>query len=146
MNYHQDPYFDQFGGYNAFRAMIFSVFPGVYIEVLGRCDFIAEEELQGVVDDLKSANDRLGETLEDAVHEYMYDVFKDANRAGISLPSDVVEILRLREEREQENKIRGSHIHPDLIKDILECPMSQEVMDIQLGLWSGKPHWVVDNC
>ncbi|KAJ5347901.1 uncharacterized protein N7506_001154 [Penicillium brevicompactum] len=146
MNYHQDPYFDQFGGYNAFRAMVFSIFPGVYIDILGRYDFIAEEELQGVVDDLKSATDRLGETLEDAVHEYMNDVFKDANRAGIPLPSDVIEFLRLREEREQENKIQGSHIHPDSIKDFSESPMSQEVIDIQLGRWSGKPHWAVENC
>jgi hypothetical protein len=126
--------------------MVFSVFPGVYMNVLGRYDFIAEEELQGVVEDLNSAADRLGETLEDAVYEYKYDVFKDANQAGISLPSDAIEILRLGEEREQENEIQGSRIPSDLIEDFRKSPMSQEVMNIQLGRWSGKPHWAVGDC
>jgi hypothetical protein len=126
--------------------MVFSLFPCIYMEVLGRYAFIAEKELQGVVDELISAAELLGETLGDAIHGYKYDVFKEANRVGIPLPSDAVEILRLGEEKEHEDKMQGFPVHPDLIKDFSECPMMQEVRDIQLGRWSGKPHWMIDNC
>ncbi|KAE8141565.1 hypothetical protein BDV38DRAFT_278919 [Aspergillus pseudotamarii] len=42
-DYHQDPYFKQFGGYNTFRAIVLLFFPGVYFKILGQQSFIADE-------------------------------------------------------------------------------------------------------
>jgi hypothetical protein len=146
VDYHQDPYFDQFGGYNAFRAMVYSIFPDMYDKALGGYAFIPEKELRDVLDDSISAIDRLGETFEDAVHEYMYDVFEDADRMGIPLPDYALEFIRVSREQTQESKMQDSLVHPDAFKDFLECPMMQEVEDILHGRWSRKRHWAVANC
>lgn len=57
IDYHQDRYFDQFGGYNAFRGMIFGAFPSIYLNVLGRYAFNNMNELDTVMKDLVSAID-----------------------------------------------------------------------------------------
>ncbi|KAF3386608.1 hypothetical protein F1880_001520 [Penicillium rolfsii] len=146
IDYHQDPYFDQFGGYNAFRGMVFAEFPGLYLHTLGRYAFIDPEELGRVTNDLNSAIDRLGHKFLDILDEYKYEVYKDADQGGVSLPSHVIEFMRERESKEKENKMRDIPLHPDLVKDFLECPMMQEVEEIQHGRGSRKPHWTVDNC
>ncbi|KAF7590196.1 hypothetical protein BBP40_003171 [Aspergillus hancockii] len=141
MDYHQDPYFDQFEGYNEFRGMVFSVFPEIYIDALGRQAFIAEKDLHGVIDDLNSATDRLGESFQDTVRECIYEANIDADLAGIPLPSHALELLRERKEGEQKDKWHEVLIYPDEIKDFSECPMMRDVADILHGRWSGKPHW-----
>ncbi|PIG83684.1 hypothetical protein AARAC_011807 [Aspergillus arachidicola] len=87
MDYHQDPYFKQFGGYNAFRAMVFLLFPGVCSKVLGQQACIAD-------DDLKTATYRLGGIIKDAINRYMFEVYHDAEVAGVVLPDDVLNFLR----------------------------------------------------
>jgi hypothetical protein len=126
--------------------MIFAEFPGLYLDTLGRYAFIDEEELDRVVSDLKSAIDRLGQTFLDVLDRYKYEIYEEAVQARVSLPSHAIDFMREWEEKEQENRMRDSPLHPDLIKDFLECPMMQEVKEIQLGRWSRKPHWTVDNC
>ena len=145
IDYHQDRYFDQFGGYNAFRGMVFGVFPSMYLNVLGRYAFINMDELDTVMKDLVSAIDRLGETFQDALDEYTYEIYKNAKRLGVPPSSHAVEFLNDWEEKVQEDKMQDSPAPPDSIKDFLGSPMMREVEDIQLGRWSRKPHWTVDN-
>lgn len=106
----------------------------------GDIDYHNMDELDTVMKDLVSVIDRLGETFQDALDEYTYEIYKDAKRAGVPLPSHAVEFLN------REEKVQDSPLPPNLAKNFLDSPMMREVEDIQLGRWSRKPHWTVDYC
>ncbi|KAE8313874.1 hypothetical protein BDV41DRAFT_576301 [Aspergillus transmontanensis] len=143
-DYHQDPYFKQFGGYNAFRTMIFLLFLEVCSKVLGQQAFIADDERDSVVDELKTATYRLGSITKDAINRYMFEVYHDAEVAGVVLPHDVLNFLRERKEKSPENEVlemaRNMKFNPT---SCLPDSVVREVEDIQRGQWSGKPHWTV---
>ncbi|KAL3466255.1 hypothetical protein BJX64DRAFT_284823 [Aspergillus heterothallicus] len=141
-SYHLDPYFDQFGGYNAFRGMVFLLFPGLR-RYLGEDAFIADNDLEGVMDEAISAIDRL--ELHDAMQEYKYEVLKEAERQGFPLPSHALDILRERRDVMPKNEFGDLELSEDQVKDFFECPMMREVTEILSGRWSGKPHWKISD-
>lgn len=136
-DYHQD-HFKQLEGYNAFRAMVFLLFPGVWSKVLGQQVFIADDERDSVVDDLNTATDRLGGIIKDATDRYMFEVYHDAEVAVVVLPDDVLNFLREQKEQSPENEVigmaRSMKFGPT---SCLADSVVQEVEDIHRGGRSG---------
>ncbi|KAF7626398.1 hypothetical protein F9C07_12381 [Aspergillus flavus] len=136
-DYHQD-HFKQLEGYNAFRAMVFLLFPGLWSKVLGQQVFIADDERDSVVDDLNTAIYRLGGIIKDATDRYMFEVYHDAEVAGVVLPDDVLNFLREQKEQSPENEVigmaRSMKFGPT---SCLADSVVQEVEDIHRGGRSG---------
>jgi hypothetical protein len=110
------------------------------MHVLGRYAFIPENELQGVTEDWKHTT-VCEEEIQYATEQYMYEVYKDADRRGWPIPSHAIDLLRKMQEEEQKNEVHDSSVR----KVLWESPMMQEIADIQRGRWSGKPHWTVND-
>lgn len=133
-DYHQDPYFKQFGGYNTFRAMELLFFPGVYLNILGQQSFIADDERESVVHDLYTAMQRLGSTLKDAIDSYRVEVYRAAQLAGVELPDDVLNFLREQDEKQPEDEVVEMARKMDFSRtSFLPDSVVRDVEDIQCG-------------
>ncbi|PYH86706.1 hypothetical protein BO82DRAFT_397288 [Aspergillus uvarum CBS 121591] len=142
-NYHQDPYFDQFGGYNAFRLRVFVDFPGIYLNVLGRHAFIAEDEMDTLVADFERVDFQPGSPAVAARVEYLYEVYNEHHEHGVELPEHVVELLRDRTPANETSKYPGIPVERDHFTEWAASPRMREVEVILRGKWAGLPHWAV---
>jgi hypothetical protein len=59
INYHEDKYFDRFGGYRSFQGMIYAFEPNIY-EILGGEKFLPDEQIEvafNALDAFREANE-----------------------------------------------------------------------------------------
>jgi hypothetical protein len=142
IDYHEDPYFKQFGGYNAFRAYIYFFQPRIY-EALGGEKFLPQHQVEDARIILDTQLREKGEEdfFNNKVwHEYSVEVNSDLEELGLKLPDDKANIVR--EERMPRKQDIFDYLlreHPDSLKHLLS-----EIEDILDGKWTGKPHWALE--
>jgi primase-polymerase (primpol)-like protein len=167
-DYHEDPYFDQFGGYGLFRHSVSSLWPQI-LDVLGGEKFISNNEIQNFRThadtyaspegpDTSSHDENKGdEEIQryiDKFNDYLTDHHEALINAGVEAHEHVVEnINRLRKRRESaksKTELGISSADWDAIKlsdgiSPKDFPHIKGVLEIFDGSWSGKPHWVVED-
>ncbi|KUJ08875.1 uncharacterized protein LY89DRAFT_328516 [Mollisia scopiformis] len=154
LDYHSDKYFDRFGGYRSFQAMIYAFAPNIY-EILGREKFLAGEQIDAAFDALNAFRRGDEMRLRKAFLEYVYEVNDELERNGFPLPESAVHGVKDERRRREEahavgNKELGfpefsKDLRKEFQRDIREVPMMKEVDEILDGKWSGKPHWMIED-
>lgn len=146
IDYHQDPYFDRFGGYDCFRAMIRLYGENIYT-ILGGTKFLGQEEADAAIDALIELDETHQGAVRSFLREYWFEVNEHLQSSGYDLPKEVVQYLEQeklkRNKEESELSERMSRVRLPR-RDASEIPMSREVLEILDGKWSGRPHWAVD--
>jgi hypothetical protein len=151
IDYHQDLYFDRFGGYDSFRALIYISAQDIY-ELLSGERFLPDEQ----VEEARNALDKNLQTNRDAIrkasHEYFVAGNSELEKLGFKMPDWVAEILRdewLQRKKELCEKYASFNLNSrgqrEIQLDISDSPMMQEVREILDGKWSGKPHWAIND-
>jgi hypothetical protein len=151
-DYHSDPYFDKFGGYDMFKFLVIWWEDDEYAEMrdmLGNEKFMSRPEWLSALHEWREISDERMEEALGAMEEYWLDIFETAEQIGTPLTPDITERLR---ERRQRHKwklsldfSRNSHkslLEPKLTADNL--PWIKEVKEILAGKWNGRPHWAVE--
>jgi hypothetical protein len=140
----QDPYFEQFGGYNVFWALLHDRFPRIF-EKLGGLSAISEHELvQAYIAYLQNEQERPG-WIQDLTEDYWFELAETCE----PLPSEVQgEYLRVKTRR-VERGIDRAHSREKLDdnqikhyrKNFSESAMGRELCEIESGRWTREPHW-----
>ncbi|KAJ5224107.1 hypothetical protein N7468_008649 [Penicillium chermesinum] len=110
--------------------------------------------------------DRWEEMIQKGIREYRYEVLDAFKSLGVPLSPGELEFLDEMEQLENDAyinefnelgtpsaEIHGSRVRKEeserkqkpTEKKPAQWPMMRELADIQLGRWSGKPHWAVEN-
>jgi hypothetical protein len=155
IDYHQDQYFDRFGGYRSFQGMIYCFVPTIY-ECLGGEKFLPAAQ----VDEALKALDEFQKTTEEgfrkAFLEYAFEVNDVLERNGFPLSEQVEqtvkdERLRRRSAEAVKNEELGLPDFTDFSFsgeqqwDLRDIPMVRELHEILDGKWSGKAHWTIED-
>jgi hypothetical protein len=144
----EDPYFDQFGGYKVFWALLHRRFPKIF-EHLGGPSVMSELELlQCHIAYLQNEKEREA-WLQDVVEGYWFEfVGYHKDRQLIFSPAAEEEYLRVETRRIELGIDKPSNkkgLGEDQIeqhqKDFSESTMAREIRDIVSGCWTGEPHW-----
>ena len=151
INYHEDEYFDRFGGYRSFQGMIYAFTPQIY-EFLGAENFLPGEQVETAVGALEAFREANEVSLHKEFHEYIYEVNDELERIGFPLPDPLVqhirdERLRRRDAEAIVYKLGLSNARVS-IEPRIHChdiPILREVDEILDGKWSGKPHWTIED-
>jgi hypothetical protein len=148
IDYRKDPYFDQFGGYDSFRAVIFLSVPRIY-ELLGGERFLPEDQFEEsfrYFDEASHRTEENGHFLERAFSRYAFEVNDKMEEMGAVLPDSVAEAVRNERLRQQStSKFNFSSLSETQGLDLSNSPMMRQLHDILDGKWSGKPHWVIED-
>lgn len=155
IDYQQDQYFEQFGGYRSFQGMIYDFHPNVY-EILGGQKFLPHEQAEEALKALDTFREGNEEGFRKVFLEYVFEVNDMLETIGFQMPDSIVQDVkdeRLRRRSLQVAKNIEIGI-PDVINlsfseeqqmDIRESPTIQELNEILDGKWSGKPHWAIED-
>lgn len=155
INYHEDEYFDRFGGYCSFQGLIYAFAPNIY-EILGGEKFLPDEQIEAALIALDAFREANEVGLRKAFVEYSYEVNNELEIIGFPLPESVVqavrvERLRRRDAQAAKNKelglsdLIGLSLSKEQQRDLRDIPMLREVDKILDGKWSGKPHWTIED-
>jgi hypothetical protein len=147
-DYRNDPYFDDFGGYDIFRFLVLSHPSGevcrVVSQVLGGDKFLTEDEKATISDAWLGLSDAGRARYSNRLVEYWTEVHEEFDSLGVELPVDAKERLReRRERREQLNAKYGFPVSYGKLK-APELPWTKELEEILERKWSGKFHWIVE--
>lgn len=147
-DYRNDPYFDDFGGYDIFRFLVLSHPSGevcrVVSQVLGGDKFLTEDEKATISDAWLGLSDAERARYSNRLVEYWTEVHEEFDSLGVELPVDAKERLReRRERREQLNAKYGFPVSYGKLK-APELPWTKELEEILERKWSGKFHWIVE--
>lgn len=151
INYYQDPYFEQFGGYYSFQYFIYLFKPNIY-DLLGGERFLRNDRIEDALKAFKKFREGNDEGLSKVNYEYFFEINDELEKVGFKLPDGIVENIRdERLRRRNESKLLG---HGDFSnvglseegrRDFSDMPMVRELKKILAGKWSGKPHWAIEN-
>lgn len=142
----EDPYFDTFGGYDAFWSMLHHFFPHIFQE-LGGVYFITSSQLRSGYTKL----DRMEEEADDAVRQIAKDYSVELTKAmpEEGVPNEAMgltgEDIKTKQEEEQKksrfhfNEQERAHWR----REFKESPMGRELHEIISGKWSYIPHWSI---
>lgn len=142
VDYHSDPYFGRFGGYDSFRYIIALHFP-YHCETLGADRFLTDEDFERIDSDMSNLSIEMWAKLLREVTEYRFERNNELVKTGREAPPEITK--ELTEKR--------AEIDPDGRWQILcqsesyrwkSNPATSEVHEILDGNWSGKPHWAID--
>ncbi|KAK6193348.1 hypothetical protein LQW54_012556 [Pestalotiopsis sp. IQ-011] len=129
-----DPYFDQYGGYDVFRAILSLV--GAAAE-LG--DFAMPA---GEISRVLGPVDR--ETRRRIFDELRYEVNECLLRYGFEIPAASVEHVKQRQQRSEKSRFAlWCDKTPDPFPGLMDAPLFKELREILAGEWDGRPHWSV---
>lgn len=149
----EDNYFTRFGGYNAFRGMIYTHFYHIY-EILGGEDFLPNEEIRTAVDAISTSWAKDAVSFAQVLDDYVYELIQELERTVFvkrDLLPQAYKLERLRRGKIRAVKNQGDTFWKNLHDpnrerlDISEAPMSLEVKEILHGTWSGIPHWRIED-
>jgi hypothetical protein len=156
INYHEDEYFDQFGGYRSFQGMIYAFAPNIYDEILGGEKFLPSEQIEAALNALDAFREANEVGLRKVFLEYFYEVNDELERIGFPLPDLVVQAVK--DERLRRRDARAARYEelglPDFThlslseeekRGFRDIPMVRQVDEILDGKWSGKPHWIIED-
>jgi hypothetical protein len=152
INYHEDEYFNRFGGYRSFQGMLYAFIPKMY-EFLGGENFLPGEQVEAALGALEAFLEENEVGLRNQFHEYIYEVNDELDRIGFPLSEPIVQQTRderLRRKATMNQKLglpvpKDSSVSMEPRIDRYEIPMLREVDEILDGKWSGKPHWAIED-
>ncbi|OIW23549.1 hypothetical protein CONLIGDRAFT_686477 [Coniochaeta ligniaria NRRL 30616] len=148
-DYHSDPYFDRFGGYDMFKFLV-SDEHVKKLDMLSNEKFMTQQEwLTALFNKFLGYSEERRREVLNAMEEYWLEIFETAESRGAQLTPNIRE--RLRERRQQHKAKLGL----DLLEDSDEMPQRfklaadklswvKEVNEILAGKWNGKLHWAVE--
>jgi hypothetical protein len=146
-----DPYFDQFGGYNAFWALLHHYLPKLYHH-LGGPESITGNQLEYGYVDLVKLEEHDKDAVRRIARDYWFEVAEATVNQGVDLPADVVadftkEKTRRKQEVEKTNfDFRLDEMAKGRMRDKFEeSPMGRELKEIGMGNWNGDPHWTIED-
>jgi len=147
VNYHEDPYFAKYGGYDMFRMQV--VVRSQTIEAwLGHEKFLSDEELNAAIEIWRSLSDERQNEITVAMSQYRAEYLDCLDRNGVKIPADQWDILtKHREENTamcEHMGLDGFELSESQREDIRNSAMVRELQDILSGKASGKPHWRVE--
>ncbi|EKG18465.1 hypothetical protein MPH_04267 [Macrophomina phaseolina MS6] len=146
-----DPYFDQFGGYNAFWALLHHYLPKLYHHLGGPKSITGNQLEYGYVD-----LGRMEEHDKDAVRriarDYWFEVAEAMVNQGVDLPPDVAaDFTKEKTRRRQEVEKTDFDFSLDemakgrMRDEFEESSMGRELKEIIIGNWNGVPHWTIED-
>jgi hypothetical protein len=146
-----DPYFDQFGGYNAFWALLHRCLPKLYEHLGGSISITSHKLAYGYVD-LGRIEEQNKDSVRRIAEDYWFEVVEVMIDQGVDIPPNIAaefvkEKARRRPETEKKN---FDFCHDELTinrmrAEFKESPMGAELMEIKTGNWNGTPHWVIED-
>jgi hypothetical protein len=144
VNNHDDPYFDRFGGYDAFRFGL-ALLSKAVLNQLGGSDFLKADDFETCCEAFQYANNAKSEELNDAWLEYEFEINNRLGWLGYELPPDVLRRLEIH----RTLKVEAGPSNGDKCAwlsnvDCDDCHLVKEPMEILDGRWDGRPHWTVD--
>lgn len=146
----EDPYFDQFGGYNAFWALLHRDLPGIYHD-LGGPKSIADNQLKYGYVDLSRMEAQDKEAVRRIVQDYWFEVVEGIVDLGVDLPRDVAaDFTKEKVRRQKVQKTTRSSFTLDRMEigrlqdQFKESDVGRELKEILLGNWKGLPHWIIE--
>lgn len=145
LDYHEDSYFDRFGGYDFFRLLIVIFVPNSY-ELLGREKFMRANDIAKVRANWERLPDKRIQALIQEIRQYIFECYDLLDESGVELPPKIAQELRAEHVRKQGESPRTPKepcLHPEMLQDFRNSPMMREVKEILEGKWSGVPHWSV---
>lgn len=135
IDYHRDPYFNQFGGYDAFRLLVqFSV----NHDCLGVEKFLPHNAMQIAGENLVRYLEEHRETFESMKNRYLVEIGLQMKRSGLELPERLDDLIKTAEEPQGE---RSWGL--ELAEQVRRSPMMMQVKEVLAGKYSGQPHWTV---
>lgn len=144
---HADPYFDKFGGYNAFWALLHCYRPKIYDNLSGPQAITSNQLEYGYVDLA-----RIKEHDKDAVwrmlKDYQFEVTEHLVNRGIDLPPDhAADFAKEKAERQSVEEKTFFEFSPseEWITNMRNSPMYKELKEIIEGNWDGIPHWIIED-
>jgi hypothetical protein len=151
INYHQDPYFEQFGGYYSFQYFIYLCKPAIY-SLLGGERFLHNNRIEDALKAFNKFREGNDEGLSKVNYEYFFEVNDELEKIGFKMPDSIAKNIRdERVRRRNESELLGHGdfsnvgISEEQQRDFSNWPMVQELKKILAGEWSGKPHWAIEN-
>jgi hypothetical protein len=154
IDYHQDQYFKQFGGYRSFQGFIYCFASNIY-EILGGERFLPGEQIEDALMALIEFREGNEEGFRKVFSEYSFEINDELERVGIELPDSIAvstrdERLRRKNAEGVKNKQLGlgdlDALSPvETQRDFSEIPMIRQLNEILDGKWSGKPHWIIED-
>lgn len=149
-NCHKDPYFERFGGYNAFWALLHVYHPRIYDDLGGEAA-ISRNQLESGLSDLRQMSDQSIDKVVGILIDYYFEVTETLVGAGLVLPPDRAEGFEKEKARRaaREGKNSGLPLSPSVSNchfgDMSDWPMMKEVKAIIDGKWNGTPHWIIED-
>jgi hypothetical protein len=146
-----DPYFDQFGGYNAFWALLHRCLPKLYEHLGGSISITSHKLAYGYVD-LGQIEEQDKDSVRRIAKDYWFEVVEVMIDQGVDIPPNIAaefvkEKARRRLETEKKN-FDSCHDEMTINRmraEFKESPMGAELMEIKMGNWNGVPHWVIED-
>ncbi|PLB54916.1 hypothetical protein P170DRAFT_470351 [Aspergillus steynii IBT 23096] len=142
-DYHQDPYFDRFGGYNAFRGMVYHVSQEIFVDILGAERFIPSHEIQSTVEAIERAVDADPPGLLNAVEDYQYEINSRLHDFGVQLPDHLEQPVLARQRQETTSEFDSESLER-FRQSFADSPATRELNSIITGEWSGRFHWTIE--
>lgn len=146
-----DPYFDQFGGYNAFWALLHRYLPKLY-DHLGGPKSIASNQLEHGYLNLSQMEEQDEDAARRIARDYWFEVAEAMVNRGVTLPLDVAAVFaeEMTRRRQKDQKTDFGSSPDDIAKSRMldefeESPMDRQLMEIGMRNWSGVPHWTIED-
>jgi hypothetical protein len=146
-----DPYFDQFGGYNTFWALLHRHLPNIYDRLGGSKSITSNELVHGYVDllQMEKEDEDAGRRI---AKGYWFEVVEPMVNQKIDLPQDIVADFteeKTRRRQKVEKAEWGSSLDETTISrmrdELRKSPMGRELKEIGMGNWNGVPHWAIND-
>lgn len=140
LDYQQDQYFEEFGGYRSFQGLLYVLEPKIY-GLLGGERFLPSEHVEEAQNALAKFRKENAEGFIKVLFEYQFDINDKLERIGYAMPQSMAEAVRY--ERLQRSGRFTSN--DEQRRDVYDSPMMKEVRLILNGEWSGEPHWTLED-
>jgi hypothetical protein len=145
---HEDPYFERFGGYNVFWALLDRQFHKIFEELNGSAQMSKFDLVQGHIAYFQNLEER-PQWPQDVAEDYWFDILDYFRATYKKLPPDLeknyLRIQKKRVERGIDKTHNREEVEDDQIeqqrREFSESVMGKELSEISSGRWNGKPHW-----
>jgi hypothetical protein len=146
-----DPYFNQFGGYNAFWALLHQYLPKLYDHLGGPISMTDNQLAYGYVD-LGRMEEQDKGAVRRIAEDYWFEVVEAIVDQGMDISPDIAADFskeKTRREPETKKKDFGSGLDEMAIRrmrdEFAESSMGIELKEIKMGNWNGVPHWLIED-
>ncbi|KAF2799210.1 hypothetical protein K505DRAFT_356799 [Melanomma pulvis-pyrius CBS 109.77] len=142
---HDDPYFDKFGGYNSFWALLHRDLPNIFGHLCGP-QAITSNQLDHGYMDLARIEKKDEDAVRRMLKDYQFEVTEHLVNLGVDLPPDrTAKFAEEKAERQSVKQIWGELVSDQMRTEMRDSPMFKELKEIDEGNWHGIPHWIIED-